>query len=148
VFEKCRDAVVNISTTRIREVRSLGGSIFEDMFNLGGPMRQQVRSVGSGFVVHDSGFIVTNAHVVVQASDVQVNFADKRSEPAEVIAIDAKHDLAILKVDAQRPLASIRLGHSNDLMIGETVVAIGNPMGLSHSVTSGIISALGRELDF
>jgi serine protease Do len=150
VFEKCRDAVVNISTTRIREVRSpFGNSIFDEMFNLGGPTRQQaVRSVGSGFIVHESGFIVTNAHVVVQASDIHVIFADKHSEPARPVAIDATYDLAILKVDTDKPLPSIRLGRSDDLMIGETVIAIGNPMGLSHSVTSGIVSALGRTLDF
>jgi len=144
VFEQCRDAVVNISTTRVVRMQPQ----FEDIFDFGRPRygAQRVQSVGSGLVVHESGYIVTNAHVVSQASDAQVTFADKQTLPARIVAVDTDHDLAVLKVDASKPLAHLRLGRSDDLMIGETVIAIGNPLGLQHTVTSGIISALDREL--
>lgn len=150
VFERCRDAVVNISTRRIVQVRSLQfRSPLDEMFNFGIPRVRDraVSSVGSGAVIHPLGFVVTNAHVVAQASDVQVIFADQRTLPARIVAIDPQHDLAVLKVDAPQPLPSIRLGRSDDLMVGETVVAIGNPLGLQHTCTTGIVSALNRSLN-
>jgi len=150
VFEQCKDAVVNISTTRVVRMRSLYGSLFDDIFDLGPPRARdrRVQSVGSGVVVHENGYIVTNAHVVSQASDVRVTFADKSTLPAEVVAVDPEHDLAVLKVAADRPLPFQKLGGSRDVLIGETVVAIGNPLGLQHTVTTGIVSALDRELQF
>ncbi len=148
VVEKSRDAVVNISTTRIERYQAMGFGM-EEMFNLGTPVRERpVHSVGSGFIVHESGFIVTNAHVVGRTTDVKVIFADNRTEPAEIVAVDPEHDLAVLKIDAKSPLPHLHLGRSDDLMIGETVIAIGNPLGLQHSVTTGIVSALDRELKF
>lgn len=151
VYERCHDAVVNLSTTRRVQVQSLGGrSIIGDIFDFGPPRarEREINSVGSGVVVHSSGYIVTNAHVVAQASDVRVTFADQRELVAEIVAVDSEHDLAVVKVQSPRPLAAIKLGRSDDLMIGETVVAIGNPLGLQNSVTSGIISALDRKLVF
>jgi serine protease Do len=150
VVEQCRDAVVNISTTRVVRMRSLYGSPLDSIFDFGPPRTrdQRIQSVGSGVVVHESGYIVTNAHVVSQASDVQVTFADKKTRPAEIVAVDSEHDLAVLKVNAPQPLKYAKLGRSSDIMIGETVVAIGNPLGLQHSVTAGIVSALDRDLQF
>jgi serine protease Do len=151
VFERCRDAVVNISTARVIKMRSLGpGSIFDDIFEFGGPSQRnrRVQSVGSGAVVHEAGYIVTNAHVVAQATDVQVTFADKQTLPAEVVAADAEHDLAVLRVKPPKPLTPVRLGRSNDALVGESVIAIGNPLGLQHTVTTGIVSALDRDLQF
>ncbi len=150
VFEQCRDAVVNISTTRVVRMRSLHGSPLDDIFDFGPPRArdQRIQSVGSGVVVHESGYVLTNAHVVSQASDVQVTFADKHTLPAEVVAVDPEHDLAVLKVNASRPLKAQKLGRSDDLLVGETVVAIGNPLGLQHTVTTGIVSALDRDLQF
>jgi len=151
VFEQCRDGVVNISTTRIMRVRSLRyGSLFDEIFDFGRPTirEQAVHGIGSGFVVHESGYIVTNAHVVSQAHDVKVIFADQRKLPAEIVAVDQEHDLAVLKVNTRRPLPYLKLGRSDDIMVGETVVAIGNPLGLEHTVTSGIVSALNRTLQF
>jgi serine protease Do len=149
VFEKCRDAVVNISTTRVIRMRSLGESPFDDIFQFGGPQRdRKVQSVGSGFIVHEAGYIVTNAHVVAQASDVQVTLANKETLAAEIVSVDPEHDLAVLRVQPPSPLPHIRLGRSNDIMTGENVIAIGNPLGLGHTVTSGIVSALDRELQF
>ncbi len=151
VFEQCRDGVVNISTTRIVRVRSLRyGSLFDEIFDFGRPTvrEQPVHGIGSGFVVHENGYIVTNAHVVSQAHDVQVIFADRRKLPAEIVAVDPEHDLAVLKVNTRRPLPHLKLGRSNDIMVGETVVAVGNPLGLQHTVTTGIVSALDRTLQF
>ncbi|MBN2447509.1 MAG: trypsin-like peptidase domain-containing protein [Phycisphaerae bacterium] len=151
VFEKTRDSVVNISTTRVIRSRSLMfESPLDDVFDFGPSrrMNRAVHSVGSGAVIHESGYIVTNAHVVAQASDVSVTFADQATLPAEIVAVDAEHDLAVLKVQPKRPLSTCKLGHSDDLMIGETVVAIGNPLGLQHSVSAGIVSALDRDLQF
>ncbi len=140
VIEECSDAVVNISTTQVRQ-------LMDDPFDIspfGG--QQRVQSVGSGVLIHESGFIVTNAHVVARASDVRVTFHDMRTEPAEIFSVDAEHDLAILHVNLSEPAPSLRLGRSDDILVGETVVAIGNPLGLAHSVTSGIVSAVGRDL--
>ncbi len=151
VFERCRDAVVNISTARVVKMRSLGpGSMFDDIFEFGGPPQRnrRIQSVGSGVVVHETGYIVTNAHVVAQATDVQVTFADKQTLPADVLAADPEHDLAVLRVKAPRPLATVRLGQSDDVLVGETVIAIGNPLGLQHTVTTGIVSAVNRDLQF
>ena len=151
VFENSRDAVVNISTTRTVQMRSLGvPSLWDDIFDFGPPRRwnREVQSIGSGVVVHPSGYIVTNAHVVAQASDVRVNFPHGPTEPAEILAVDSEHDLAVLKINASQPLPAQKLGRSDDLMVGETVVAIGNPLGLQFTVTAGIVSALDRSLDF
>lgn len=150
VIEECRDAVVNISTTRVVQMRGLTrGGLLDDLFWGPPPVRnRRVQSVGSGVIVHESGYIVTNHHVVSQALNVSVTFANGRTLPAEVVATDQEHDLAVLKVDARRPLAHLKLGRSDDIMIGETVIAIGNPHGLHHSVSAGIVSALDRDIEF
>ena len=151
VFEKSRDAVVNLSTTRIQKVRTLHfETLLDDIFDFGAPRIRQrrVNSVGSGLIVHESGYIVTNAHVVARASDVTVTFADGRTATAEIIKADRAHDLAVLKVATRRPLPFIKLGRSDDIMVGETVIVIGNPLGLRHTVTAGIVSALDRDLRF
>ena len=148
VFERCRDAVVNISTQRVIHMRSLGGSPFDDIFNLAPFVRdRKVQSVGSGVIVHESGYIITNAHVVAQATDIQVTFAGGgEGLAAELISVDPEHDLAVVRVNNPKPLPTIKLGRSHDAMVGETVVAIGSPLGLDHTVTAGIISALGRDV--
>lgn len=153
VFQEASPVVVNLSTTSIVEVRdSFGfGGLFDEIFDF--PMSRQPRrlerhSVGSGFVLHPDGYLVTNAHVVDRTSECKVTLADGTELPAASIAIDRKNDLAVLKIETERPLPAVRLGVSNDLMPGETVVAIGNPLGLQHTITTGIISALDRELRF
>jgi serine protease Do len=151
VFQRSRNAVVNVSTTRIQRVRMLQhGSLWNDMFEFGRPLvrQQRVVSVGAGVVIHEAGYIVTNAHVVAQTSDIQVTFADKREMPAQVVSVDSEHDLAVLKIESDTPLPYIELGRSDDILVGETVIAIGNPRGLEHTVTAGIVSALNRHLQF
>ncbi len=162
VFEGNRDAVVNISSKEIVTQRDPFGfdSIFQDFFDApggppgmggggGGGGRQFTRtSVGSGFVIHPDGFIVTNAHVVAQTAERKAIFSDGKEYDAQIVAFDTERDLAILKIQADKPLPVIKLGRSNDLMIGETVIAIGNPVGLQNTVTAGVISATDRQLDF
>jgi len=109
-----------------------------------------VQSLGSGFLVHQAGYVVTNAHVVSRATKITVTLADNSKIAARAISADPDHDLAVLKIDPPKgkSLPHLPLGRSDDLMVGETVIAVGNPMGLSHTVTTGIVSALGRELQF
>ncbi len=151
VFDQCKGAVVNISTTSIVEVQDdLGdlGWMFRGDPILGGQRRKvEARSVGSGFVIHRGGYIVTNAHVVARTETRKVVFDDQREFDAQIVGLDADADLAVLKISPDRPLPELKLGRSDDLMVGETVIAIGNPLGLKHTVTAGVVSALDRTLD-
>lgn len=146
VFEMTRDAVVSIQTTETVRVRSADpfDSFLSEMFDL----KTTRQSIGSGFVIHENGYIVTNAHVIRNMLDCKIVFADKSEYEARVVSADPRNDLAVLKIEVTSPLLAIRLGRSDDLMVGETVVAIGNPMGYQHTVTTGVVSALGRELRF
>jgi serine protease Do len=153
VFQQASPAVVNLSTTKIVKLTSPfhGGGLFDDVFNFPsrrGPRSYKTHSVGSGFLIHADGYIVTNAHVVDQAAECEVIFADGTKLEAMEVAIDRRSDLAVLKVKAKRPLPYLTLGRSDDLMQGETVIAIGNPLGYAHTITTGIVSALDRELRF
>ncbi len=155
VFQTARNAVVNISSTRIVKTgMSMFGGLDEDPFDsiFMSPFTRDVpvQSLGSGFIIHGDGYIVTNEHVVKQAMKISIITADGKSHDADIIATDARHDLAILKMAPPdgKELPSLPLGRSDDLLIGETVIAIGNPKGYQHSVTAGIISALDRELNF
>ena len=151
VFEQCKDAVVNISSTQIVQMRSFGfDPFFDDFFDFPGPGRvrqYKQTSVGSGFVLHPDGYIVTNAHVVARTAERKVIFANKREFDAQVIAMDTQRDLAVLKIETEQPLHALPLGTSSDLMIGETTIAIGNPLGYEHTVTAGVVSAVNRSLE-
>ncbi len=154
VFEKTRDAVVNIQATQVVERRmrmSPFDDLFDELFDMprrggGGVRRFTTSSLGSGFVIHPDGYVVTNAHVVAHAAAMKIIFADHQEYEAELVALDERHDLAVLKVLADRKLPTLPMGRSDDLMIGETVIAIGNPLGYEHTVTRGIVSAVNRSL--
>jgi serine protease Do len=142
VYRRTQQAVVNISGEQIvsRRVRP-------EFFDPWGPrFERQVPVLGSGFVVHEDGFIVTNAHVVENVKRIKAVFSDGREFQARLISADASRDLAVLAIDAGSKLPFIELGASSDLMIGETVIAIGNPYGYSNTVTSGVLSAVGRDI--
>lgn len=112
------------------------------------PRRQRVersQSLGSGIIVHESGFILTNYHVVERAAKVRVMIADNEIYEATILAGDSVNDLALIKVEPNRPLPAIRFAPDDDLLLGETVVALGNPFGLTHTVTVGVLSATNRE---
>jgi serine protease Do len=142
-------AVVNISSTKI--VKRDAGPLFNDqLFDLFNPFREfrtpkkwKEQSLGSGVIVSADGYIITNNHVIEQAQEIRITLFDKRSFKARIIGSDPKTDIAVVKVDA-KDLPTVQWGDSDKLQVGEFVLAIGNPFGLSHTVTMGIISAVGR----
>jgi serine protease Do len=144
-----KPAVVNVSTRRVESGPSLPpGMAPDDPF--GQFFRQferprAVRSLGSGFVIHGDGYVVSNDHVVDGASEVRVKLSDGREFPAKVLGRDPKTDLALLKIEAAR-LPTIPIGDSEALQVGEPVMAIGNPFGLEQTVTTGIVSGTGRVI--
>jgi serine protease Do len=151
--EKASPAVVNISTEEVVERRSPFPSpqdpFFDEFFRDfldPRPRRFTRNSLGSGVVVAADGTIVTNVHVILRASRIHVTLADQREFDATLVGADADSDIAVLRVKAGGELPFIALGSSADLMIGESVIAIGNPFGLSHTVTNGVVSAVGRSL--
>jgi serine protease Do len=147
VYQLVKQAVVNISSTRVVTARVGSGDEFFDRF-FGGDIRQvPAQSLGTGFVIHSAGYLVTNEHVVDEGTDIECAFADGTKLPAKVIATDNEHDLAVLKVEPKKPLQAIALGVSEDLMIGEPVYAIGNPFGYAGTMTRGIVSAVDRTLE-
>lgn len=107
---------------------------------------QPRNSVGSGFVIDSEGYIMTNAHVIRGMDKIRVTTSDEEEYDAQVIGRDDKTDIALLKIESDVPLATVKLGDSSALKVGQPVLAIGSPYGLDHTVTSGIISALGRRL--
>jgi len=139
VFEKCKDSVVYVTGP----VVPAGESKLGEFFNL--PGKKLEASVGTGFVVHESGYIVTNAHAADRVISPEVVLSDGKKCPAELVASIRNEDLALLKIDAGRPLAAVRLARSGDLMIGETVIVIANPYGLMSTCTTGVVSALARQ---
>ncbi|WP_089720459.1 DegQ family serine endoprotease [Candidatus Entotheonella palauensis] len=141
-------AVVNISTKQ-QEVRPSEDSpmeFFERFF--GGPGRRRRRrpGQGSGFIISQDGYIVTNYHVIEDAADIKVTLTTRQQFNAKLIGGDAKTDLALLKIEADEQLPTVPAGNSDQLEVGEWVMAIGNPFGLGHTVTTGIVSAKGRTI--
>lgn len=121
---------------------------FQGQMGPRGPQQQRavpVRSQGSGFIVDQSGIIMTNAHVVKDAKEVTVKLTDRREYRAKVLGADAKTDIAVLKIDAKN-LPVLALGNTKDLKVGEWVLAIGSPFGFENTVTAGVVSAKGRTL--
>jgi serine protease Do len=151
-------AVVNISTSKTVERSGPLGQLpgdhplreFFERFGGGdgGAERQrQLRSLGSGFIIDDSGVVVTNHHVVKKADQVSVVLQDDTKLEAEIVGSDPKTDLAVLKVETARDLPQVDWGNSETAEIGDWVLAIGNPFGLGGSVTAGIVSARGRAIN-
>ena len=157
--EKLRPAVVNISTTMVVKQPMLRGrpsspfgeqDPFRDFWEkfFGGKMPQEfeTKSLGSGVIIHREGYILTNNHVVENAKEIMVTLYSEKDYPAQVIGRDKKTDLALIKIDAKEDLPVAPLGDSDRLRVGEWVLAIGNPFGLSETVTAGIVSAKGRVI--
>jgi Do/DeqQ family serine protease len=149
--ERVSPAVVNISAQQVVEepapFPTFRDPFFEEFFrDFFEPRRYTRTSLGSGVIVRSDGYVVTNQHVILGSGRVRVALADEREFDAELVGADSDSDLAVLRVRSQNPLPAAPLGDSDTLMIGETVIAIGNPFGLSHTVTTGVVSAVGRAL--
>lgn len=142
-------AVVNISTTKVfkRDTEPLFEDPLFDFFkpfhDFRMPKKWKEQSLGSGVIVSSDGYIITNNHVVEKSDEIKVTLLDKRMFKGKIVGADPKTDIAIVKIDATT-LPTIPWGNSENLQVGEFVLAIGNPYGLSHTVTMGIISAVGR----
>ncbi len=150
-------AVVNVSTETVdhqggHPFSGFGNDpffdhFFKDFFE-SWPQREYRRtSLGSGVIIDGGkGHVLTNAHVISRATTITVTLQDEREFAATVVGMDPDADLAVLRISADAPLPSVSMGASDDLMIGETVIAIGNPFGFSHTVTTGVISAVNRSI--
>src|SRR6202158_2644758 len=177
VAEKVIDAVVNISTSQTVEAKGGGdgrgamphlprGSPFEEFFDdffknrRGGPggnskggdrsgdmQPRKTNSLGSGFIVDTSGIVVTNNHVIADADEINVIMNDGTKIKAELVGVDKKTDLAVLKFKPVKPLIAVKFGDSDKLRLGEWVIAIGNPFSLGGTVTAGIVSARNRDIN-
>jgi serine protease Do len=145
--QQVNPAVVSIFTTQLRHGgRDIGLPLIP--FRLRVPAKVRGRSLGSGFLVHPNGYILTSDHVVAEAESIKVMLKDvKEPVEASVVARDPSREVALLKVASPKPLPTLALGDSDRVGIGEMVMAVGNPLGLSHTVTAGIISAKGRVID-
>lgn len=170
VAEKVIDAVVNISTSQTVEAKGGGsntmpqlppGSPFEEFFddffkNRRGPgggskggdngPPKKTNSLGSGFIIDTSGVVVTNNHVIADADEINVILNDGTKIKAELVGVDKKTDLAVLKFKPTKPLVAVKFGDSDKLRLGDWVVAIGNPFSLGGTVTAGIVSAKNRDI--
>ncbi len=168
IVEPLMPAVVNISTTQKVHQSAAQGPMFDfnglpdtpetqqfkqlfrqfGMPQNGGPLPdKEVTSLGSGFVIDASGYVVTNNHVVGEADEIRVIFADNTHYPATLIGRDPKTDLALLKIKADKPLPAVAFGDSDAMHVGDWVIAVGNPFGLGGSVSAGIVSARGRNIN-
>src|SRR3954465_4852907 len=175
IAEKVIDAVVNISTSQTVEAKGGGdgrgtmpqlppGSPFEEFFddffkNRRGPgggskggdksgefQPRKTNSLGSGFIVDAAGIVVTNNHVIADADEINVIMNDGTKIKAELVGVDKKTDIAVLKLKPVKPLVAVKFGESDKLRLGEWVIAIGNPFSLGGSVTAGIVSARNRDI--
>ncbi|MGB5327803.1 MAG: trypsin-like peptidase domain-containing protein, partial [Gammaproteobacteria bacterium] len=160
IVDEAKDSVVNISTktraksssTREYNIPELPegspfGELFEKFFDRDEIERgrRDAQSLGSGFIISADGYILTNHHVIAGADEVIVRMANRKEFIAKIIGSDEASDVAVLKVEAEK-LPVLEFGDSDELKVGEWVLAIGSPFGFDHSVTAGIVSAKGRSL--
>lgn len=154
--EKAGPGVVNIGTEQIvsRPAHPFFGfrdpffdQHFRDFFErFRRPQQERLSSLGSGVVIDAEGYVVTNSHVVRRASKIHVGLPDGRKFEGKLLSSDADSDLALIKIDSEKALPTVPMGRSDDLMIGETVIAVGNPFGLENTVTAGVVSAKNRSV--
>jgi serine protease Do len=167
IAKRTNDGVVNIDTSKVVRQRRMPSDPFHDFFggnddtldrffpggrgqDEGGrstPRRQRQQSLGSGFVIDKEGYILTNRHVIEGADEVSVTFPDGKRYDAKIVGQDARTDVALIKIDPPGPLTVLPMGDSEQLGVGEWVMAVGNPFGLTgNSVTVGVVSYMGRDI--
>ena len=160
--KKMKPSVINIRSTKI--VKHPGGGFwspfgpkspfrdffgdefFERFFGENPPREFPQNSLGSGFIIDEKGYILTNNHVIEKADKIKVRLSDEEEFDAEVVGRDPKTDIALIKIEPTKPLQAVTMGDSDKLQVGEWLIAIGNPFGLEHTVTAGIVSAKGRVI--
>lgn len=151
VVKQTAPAVVKIETvvqSRVETDPFLNDPFFRQFFGAQGLPRTQVQTgMGSGFIVSEDGYIVTNHHVIDGASQIQVTLATDKSYTARVVGADRELDLAVLKINPTGKLPTLQFGSSEKIEVGDWVIAIGNPYGLDHTITVGVISAKGRPVN-
>ena len=147
IVRHCSPAIASITAKRLvmRRINPFG-NMFWGPIGIGPVVEVPADFLGSGFIIQKDGYMVTNNHVVDQARSISVTLSDGRKFSAHLVGNDPEADLAILKIDAKQTFPTIPLGDSKDLMIGEPAIAVGNPFGYSQSVSSGIVSAIHREI--
>ena len=150
LVDRVKYAVVNIDTVSHRTVSAMPGDPFQFFFNGQGGMpmprqQEEEKGIGSGFIIRDDGLIVTNNHVIRGAEKLTVTLADGKKYTGRVMGADPGTDLALVKIDAHN-LTTLKLASPSSLRVGEYVVAMGSPLGLSQTVTSGILSAMNRDI--
>jgi len=138
--EKTVHAVVHVKNTAVKS----GLNSWSDLFN--GPRKYEQVGTGSGVIISSDGYIVTNNHVIANATDLEITLNNRKKYKAELIGKDVENDIALLKIDADGLLPYIPFSNSDNLKVGEWVLAVGNPYNLTSTVTAGIISAKGRDL--
>jgi len=152
LVDRLLPTVVNISTTQT-VAQGQGSEEFEEFFREfferrgERPQPRRQNSLGSGFIIDSSGYIVTNHHVIAEADEISVRLADDTTLEATLVGSDEKTDLALLKVESDKPLPATKWGRSQKARIGDWVIAIGNPFGLGGTVTAGIVSARQRDIN-
>jgi serine protease Do len=158
LVERVSPAVVTVTAeTRTTDAQAMLNSPdnlpepFRDFFNQFGQGKQfqiphKATSMGSGFIIDRSGFIVTNNHVIENAKKIEVKLSDGRTFEAKLIGADSSTDVALIRVKAEKPLPSVEFGDDRQLRVGDWVIAVGNPFGLSNTVTAGIVSSLSRDV--
>ncbi|MDR1159239.1 MAG: trypsin-like peptidase domain-containing protein [Syntrophomonadaceae bacterium] len=151
MVEQVSASIVNIETKTVSS--NEGFDFYSDPFfrqffgdNMLRPREFYQNAIGTGFVIDASGLIVTNQHVIDNASEISVNFSGGEKYTAEVIGQDYELDLAVIKVETRKELPLLKIGDSDSIRVGEWVIAIGNPYGLDHTVTVGVVSAKGRPI--
>jgi len=147
--QKVLPTVINITTEQLstRQFRDPFDDFWRQFFGQPRQRQQQGQSLGSGVIVDEDGWIVTNWHVVQRANRIRIVFADGTQHDAKYVSGDESNDLALLKITTQKPLPYIELATEREPLLGETVIAVGNPFGLEHTVTKGIISAKSRKYE-
>src|SRR6187549_4178644 len=148
VVQHVAPAVVNVYAAKVVQNRNplLDDPLFRRFFGVPGQQHEQMqRSLGSGVMVDPSGLVVTNNHVIEGADQVKISLSDKREFEAEIVLKDSRTDLAVLRIkDSKEKFATLDFANSDELLVGDVVLAIGNPFGVGQTVTHGIISALAR----
>lgn len=149
IVEKVSPAVVNIETSVTSSSSSiLSDPFFRQFFGDSFLPKTNIRQgIGTGFIISEDGYVVTNQHVIDKADKITVNFSDKEKYNAKVVGQDYELDLAVLKIEADKKFTTLKMGDSDKIRVGEWVIAIGNPYGLDHTVTAGLVSAKGRPIN-